>query len=446
MTVDTTRAFRRPHDLRALVQAVVDGEIGSETDWIEWKGTVALGDRRSAGVIARHLLGFANRDPGSAANWAEGCAYFVAGAERGSVRGVSEVDPATLDARLTKYCGDLGPQFSLQYVAVSEVAVLVIVVEPPRAGDPIYTLRQNFEDPERKAGYSEGEIFVRRRGRTEKASSSDVARLTSRASAMTHVRGIELVVSADTPELTTIDLSASALDRYITKLRESYRLPTPVVTDEVARDRIFADYARRMTEAMRIGAVEDRTRDQFQEEVDAYLRQARAAMRGHVTRGAVRQGFGEVSFVLENGTEDNYADVAVEFAVEGEVSGYFDWRDVPDNFPAPPRPWGTPRALVADLSYLAPSILPRGVNAVPPGWTRNGGSTFVEYRAVHLRPLGRVQLPPVYLIAESNLAGSPVSVQWSATATNASGLARGTLWLPVAPSAVDLEKILTRET
>jgi hypothetical protein len=178
MEVDPTRAFRRPHDLLMLVQAILAGDIGHESDWVEWKGPIDLYDSRWAGGIARQILGFANRDPAAASVWADGCGYFVAGVEPNQLSGVTVVDTATLDTRLSRYLGDRGPHWSANYVGVSERSVLVIIIEPPRQGDPIFTLQQTFEDPERKRGYSLGDIFVRRRGRTDKASPQDIERLT----------------------------------------------------------------------------------------------------------------------------------------------------------------------------------------------------------------------------------------------------------------------------
>jgi hypothetical protein len=60
---DLARAARSPEAREALVCAVLRGDCADqETDWIEWKGAVDV--LEWGPLIAKHILGFANRDPG----------------------------------------------------------------------------------------------------------------------------------------------------------------------------------------------------------------------------------------------------------------------------------------------------------------------------------------------------------------------------------------------
>ncbi len=74
--VDFARAASSPDAREALVRAVLGADrTMQETDWIEWKGLVDV--LEWAPLIAKHILGFANRDPGRAARVVEGCGYLL---------------------------------------------------------------------------------------------------------------------------------------------------------------------------------------------------------------------------------------------------------------------------------------------------------------------------------------------------------------------------------
>jgi hypothetical protein len=68
----------------AVVDAVLAASSADELDWIEWKSSKAV--RRT---LARHVLGLANRMPGTAAGHADDRGFIVVGAERGNRRGSS---------------------------------------------------------------------------------------------------------------------------------------------------------------------------------------------------------------------------------------------------------------------------------------------------------------------------------------------------------------------
>jgi hypothetical protein len=441
MPIDTTKPFRRPADLVALVSAVLANEISTEGEWIEWKAQVRLDDGRWGGGIARHLLGFGNRDPEAAGRWAGGCAYFVAGLEPGNLVGVTPVDVAVLDVRVSKFIGEHGPQWSPHYVRVGELDTLVVIIEPPRPGDPIFTLQQNFEDPDRKAGYSAGEVFVRRRGRTEKAAPADISRLTARANSGNSLLGIGLECSTKGP-VTPLDLSVSAVEAWLAT--EAVRLARPPARLGAATTPEVAAFLRAVGDVGRFGLGENRTALEYDREVQEFLRQARVAVASHATVAALRGQVGRVELDLVNATDENYTDVEVRLEAEGSVSAFFEAADVVDDYPAYPRPWGTPRPLLPDMTYLTPGSFLRDA-APPPGWVSNGGSFKASFRPEHLRPRDRVPLPPIYIIADSTLAGSSLAVRWRATATNASGVAEGQFSVDVSSSVVTPSILMSPE-
>lgn len=179
--VDTSRALRRPDELAALVSAVLQALETDELDWIEWKSALDLGIKSVQGMLARHILGMANRQPDAAAAHMQGCGYIVVGAEPGSAAGVRPIDPAQLSQGILAYAGSDGPAWSPQYVEAAGVQVLIVVVEPPQPGHRTFTLRREFTSG--STTYRAGTVFVRQPGKTEIAGPDDIRALEDRYAA-----------------------------------------------------------------------------------------------------------------------------------------------------------------------------------------------------------------------------------------------------------------------
>jgi hypothetical protein len=103
LNIQTGVAFRLPAERAALVKAVVEAasDFKNETNWIEWKSTVALDKAVGGFVVGKAVLGFANREPSRVANTCEGTAYLIVGAEAVVARQSSHVPIAV--ARTTQY-------------------------------------------------------------------------------------------------------------------------------------------------------------------------------------------------------------------------------------------------------------------------------------------------------------------------------------------------------
>jgi len=101
--IDSSRRLRSHAELKGLVEAVVDAGSEDETDWVEWKTDVDLASHEGQGTIARHILGFANRQPEDAARHVGGCGYLVVGAEPGKAPRLRPVDPADLEPRVQQF-------------------------------------------------------------------------------------------------------------------------------------------------------------------------------------------------------------------------------------------------------------------------------------------------------------------------------------------------------
>jgi len=70
LNLDTRLPIRTRAQKQALVRAIRDADASEqETDWLEWKSTADLGDRKWQAEAGRQVLGMANRDPDVASTW-----------------------------------------------------------------------------------------------------------------------------------------------------------------------------------------------------------------------------------------------------------------------------------------------------------------------------------------------------------------------------------------
>jgi hypothetical protein len=421
----TERSVRGPSARLALVRAVRDsGLVATESDWLEWKSRVDLHDRRSRMEhVVRHVLGFANRDPGRAANVAEGCAYLLLGVEPGAVHGIDRIDPATLESWLLPYLGpDL--QWDAAPVELDGKTVLVITVEAPRWGDSAFPLRKAL-DP-----YADGTIFVRRLGKTERASAAEIDQLFARAA-----RGAQLVqVSLDwwsgPSVITPVGMHDGVSDAWMNAERER-------LTPSALRRK--ESPAREASVRIAFSGIrtDSRSSAEYLGEVEEYLRRAALALPRRLHRAAIQKGLAAIRLAIENRTMHNFPAVEVTMTFPPIVTAYFDEEDAisDEDIPKPPRLYG---------EYLLPGIASSmlrssAIASIPSGLKFNGPHSYIEelsrtihFAPVHLRPGGREQLETVHLILGPEMAGKELVGQWTATSTGVSGQASGTLTIQVA--------------
>lgn len=166
-------------ELPALIQmAHADASELTELEWkLHWDFSPS--NPKRAG-LAKHIVAMANRDPDRAAQMFAGHAYIVIGVEPGEVRGVDPLDPADVDQMLRPYTGsEIG--WHSANVEFGGKNVLVVVVDPPRWGDPVHALRKGSEDPETGEVFEKQTVYVRRPGTSTPADAEELARLEKRA-------------------------------------------------------------------------------------------------------------------------------------------------------------------------------------------------------------------------------------------------------------------------
>lgn len=474
ISLDTRTGIRHP-DLRRVVQAVIDADTHDEADWIEWKSELDLTTKQGCFPIARTILGMANRLPAAASLVCEGLGYVVVGAEPGNLRGVASVDPADLDQIFEPWLGGAeGPRYVLSYVAIEGKKVLIVVVEAPRNGDPIYTLRKEF------SGGRDGDVFVRKRGRTERANSADLRALTDRAAAhATAAPDLEVSVVGDVPlswfDPTSTDsvlaawvgdrqreMEAAAREEEGRRHPESTPAPSSLNLDAAASvladfkrqqrqlERMARDAARMASAAGLADEPDKRTLEEYIAEVEAWRERAMNEGSAVLIDRYLRAKHGLIAVRVHNPTGRYLPKVVVE--------AHFGWDQVSSpepeyperRLPAEPRPFGTatPSTLTRSLSFSpqALSLIP-SVDVTPApvrSWTEEG-SVRIVFDVGDLRQEDTDTSDDHYLFLPQRPPGGVLGGTWRATIPDVHGVLRGTLEVPVREEPVGLRELLDWE-
>ena len=453
--IDTSEPLLFNSDLARLIEAVLGADPNDEHDWIEWKRRLDLTTTGAQEHVAKHVLGMANRMVATAAGHMGGYGYILIGVEPGSITGVDTLDPTKLTDAILRYVGTDGPRWNAEYVVVGAHTVLVVVVWPPRHGDPVHTLRR------RLAQHEPGRVLVRRIGQTKEASPAEHAALVERAKANQNTITVAARALRDTIDAGPQDLpaqleSALAAERELLMHPSRSARPSPPagqapwwMTPQSAA--AFASIGRPL-----FGPTyeEDiRTTDEYAEEVDAYLDLLRERLSAHLTNRWWNSPGGMLRLAIDNLTPRNFAQVRTRVHVSGRVRTWpedlLDGVGHPRQRPNRPRRMGERKRVAspydgfmnlhpASLGAAAISAIPR--SSPSPGFTAcDGGSVDIEFDPVHMHPHTPTELPPVRLLVDEP-PHTELTVTWTATSESADGLASGKLTLTVTepPPLTDL--------
>lgn len=410
MSIDTSRAPRGVLVAAQLVEDVAGIGDLAERHYLELKGPEDLNSKESKQKVAKFILGAANRMPDKAAEAFEGCAVMILGITKEGIVGLPPIEVLELNKVVEQHTGPSGPRWDIVRVPVKDSPneVLVIVVEPPKVGQPAWICRASG------AGLTDGRVYIRADGETREANSAEQDLLRERGATAT-AGPVELdvrVVGKVTPIF--VD-EARALEEHIatTRARLLDALPKPKVeivsidVSEEPRGVSINDYFKlkvsldAAVESVMANPVlstipEKRTEEQYRKQIDDWEAELRAAWREIVLEfSSYINSQNEVEVV--NKTTTFLHDVEVDIHLDGDVTTA-EPREIPDRIgdldievPQPPRIWGPrQKSLVPNLGHVPGLSYDSIINSIrardsSSRW-RNSGSVDIEVAVGDLRP------------------------------------------------------------
>lgn len=415
--IDLSRA---PRGELAAAQLVADvANIGdlAESHYLEVKGPPDLATKVQKAKAAKFILGAANRLPDRAAEAFEGYGVMIVGITEQGIEGVPPIEMLSLSQVIQPFLGAAGPRWDVVRVPVegSTHQVLVILVDPPQAGQPPFICRSNGE------GLQDGRIYYRGDGETREASADELDLLMARG-ATSPPAPVELdvaVVGTAVPlivdEQTVNDLVTDVRQRLLAALPEPEPERSPATRFAIGSSNGFpaaiqassslSRLAHQASAASRVAAFtgteepEQRSEEEYRAEIDAWEERFRAAWAEAVELFAVHAlPANEIAVV--NKARTFLHDVEVKLHLKGAVEaeghhssrGRLEWGDL--RLPSPPRKWGpTKRGLGLHAGYspsLAASIvtepfIPSAILRPDASW-KTTGSVDVDVDVGDLRP------------------------------------------------------------
>jgi hypothetical protein len=498
LTLDTGSPLRTLARYRELAQAILDAPVATqETDYVEWKSDVDLAEKRWQAQFSRHVLGFANREPEPAARWFGGCAYLVAGVSPGSLVGTAVHDTATIEAWLSAYVGQApdAPEWAPTFVELHGKDILIVTIEAPEPGDPMWTCLKEFSDNQGGRGKlitRAGGIYVRHKASTDEAGPADIAMLSRRLTAIgRRVSGLSLVLlpgSIAQP----VDFGDDKLDAWVeaerralkppperpaAKVRESSTARRPAVAGgaggasgtgqaEARKPLTAADILRRVAEMPEVAQAaantfyepDSRTREQYMAEVEKYLTKARKRMISVLLRKCYDRDLGRIKLAIRNETDDPVQDVQVELFIAAKSARAIYDDEIPET-KLPSRPVMLGRLVrdrFAGLTTISAMPYLNMSRYEPPGLGSigrrieidNSGSARITFDVGNLYPREAQQLDEFFLFAAYSIDPEPLSVmpgEWSAVTRNLSGVQSGSIEIPIASGVPTIDELLAEQ-
>ncbi|MFD7599758.1 helix-turn-helix domain-containing protein [Streptomyces mirabilis] len=405
---------------RALIQAVLEASSADETRWLEWKSRLDVSKPEGAFAVSKAILGFANRMPDAAAQWAEGHAYLLVGVEEKVLHGVPTHDVEKVDSWLRRYIGEFD-RYQFTYVPFGNGEgtrhVMLVDVFPPRWGDPIHTLRKNYDK------YYPGAIFHRNAGKTEYAGPAEIEALTERARRV----GQRLDVALDPADASVAVLKEfdAVRERLLHTLREKLRAQLARPADRTTQ---FSSLLGHRPDT--------RSPQEFLDEVEEYLCDVRVAVEQKLAH-TLREVGAPLRLKVVNPGETFLAQVEVVLSLPDTVEAHLVDDDQEVDWPQPPAAFGALRTM--QISGLISTVRPRAYVPATVCYPEIGcedGRTIIRYPPVDLRPNETVRLDSVALLTARE-EREAIACEWRATATNVSGRVQRIMSLPVQALEVD---------
>lgn len=428
-----------------LVLACGTSDDTVETHWLERKGALDLTAARDKFAVAKAILAFANRDPQAAAPFLGGHALVLIGIEKsGAIRGVPRIEDHVLIAALKPYLGqdEDSPRWTSRRHRVNDTHdVLIIDIDSPRAGDPIFTLRKEFSSSDKgSAAFRPGFIASRPSTESVQADPAGIKMLSNRLLARSRQAGLGVDLSVNDDAITSYTYEAAAIDEILESAVDDYI--KGIKAERLGRRPLTGQSSFLNTIMGSIEHDENRTEEQFRQQVEEWANEVRVAVPEFVSRFVARSQ-PAVELTLINTCGFFLEDVEVEVHIEGAVSYLAKpqpQEDLDEWLPRRPRPWGPWEQQVnllpnvninhlAGLDYSPGSFGPNSIDL------HNSGSVTAILSCRELRPDRFYTFDeddhPAFTLQTTNPAITSVRIAYSVTARGIHDTHEGELSLPI---------------
>ncbi len=456
--IDLSREIRGVDQLRVLVRAVLAAHPSEETSWVEWKSDIDLTSKDGCMKVASAILGLANRPVDDAARTCAGFGYLVVGAEPDNLTGVVVPDPADWVTKVEQYLkGDTAPTWAPTTIPIDGRNVLVITVDPPQHGDLIWTVRKEL------SGVMSGTVFVRKPGKTERATAKDMDALQERLLARTpSLPDLVVELVGDLP-LSWLPGSATLehVAAWARTRRDSLAAAAHAVQDQqntpsqelATGDRLDGQSMGAIQDAVRkfLPEPDQRTLEEYLAELDSWVDELAKAAQEDLPRRYFEQGYGLTQVKVTNNSTQYLADVEVSLHMDlAEIKGF---EEIPGGkyLPRPPRPLGQPKPnpKFAGLSRLG---MPPNYDLGLAPFTAHLRDTRIEDGSIHLtvdagelRPRRHHVGDEFHILLLQRPGSGTVPVAWAATVKDRDWIIEGEFEVPVAQEPVDVADIFNAE-
>ncbi|MCA1693520.1 MAG: hypothetical protein LC749_01635 [Actinobacteria bacterium] len=366
----------------------------------------------------------------------------------------ADMDAATLEPRLRPFVGDgsSAPRWTPFTVPVDGKHVLVVDIDPPRWGDPVYVLRT------RHVNWEPGQVFVRHKGSVDRPTAADMDALNERVAGGTlHEVQVDLIAASglnpprpfrlDNEELESLILArrSGALNSLRPVKQDETRGTCGGPPDVLSYEELLAGSApdfRSSLSGMPPDEPDTRTESEYRAEVDRYISQCERDLPRVALWRLFEHRLAEVVVVATNLTQRPLASVEIRVHFPGNVH---ELKPTRVDKPVPPWPFGKPEPH-QDLYVPQVAYPPAGDRLLsrpsrPRPIVTDGGSVDIKYPQVDLRAETPHQLDGVAVLIDPGL-GPRLGGEWTATSTVASGVARGTVEVAVG-EALTLDELLS---
>lgn len=430
-----------------LLSAISESDGTDETMWVEHKAGLDPSTKNGGAALAKAIVAFGNREVTTAARYLGGYGLIVVGMEPGSTPGITRIDPAQLRDSVDRFIAAPAPGWDSSHHTFQDKTVLVVTVDPPCEGDPVFVIGKAGGDPKAGESIRDGAIYVRRPGKSEIATSADIRRLEARRDAglaVKHELDISVGLTSTAYAIPWLeDHDSNWVDRYVelekTKMLEALEpAPRSAATGVLKAVRAY----QRQMDVLGTRQEETRTKDEFRAEVEAWAVKAKKGLPGYLD-DLRHHHASPLAVSVVNNTERNYAQLRVEIHIDGPILAYDSDLDEPrsleDLVGHRPRAWGPwTKSRFSNIAGLQQqwSESDLRIHMPHPGTAptvtiTGNGETVITYPEFDLRPRYRATLDEVFLIADHRFAGM-ATARWIATAVNVDVLAEGSFPIQIA--------------